>query len=109
MGGCLGALSWVKTLPGMGRRCVRAKPARSFFASHAPALPARMPAFACSKAAGCLGGFVACSRRWKDFLVNRGRSQVYSTALPVPVVAAALAALKVAAEVSHCALCALLR
>lgn len=51
-----------------------------------------------SKAFGCLGGFVACSRGWKDFLVNRGRSQVFSTALPVPVVAAALAALRVAAE-----------
>ncbi|EFN55853.1 hypothetical protein CHLNCDRAFT_22749 [Chlorella variabilis] len=47
-----------------------------------------------SKAFGCLGGFVACSRGWKDFLVNRGRSQVFSTALPVPVVAAALAALR---------------
>lgn len=42
---------------------------------------------------------MACSRGWKDFLVNRGRSQVFSTALPVPVVAAALAALRVAAEV----------
>lgn len=51
-----------------------------------------------SKAFGCLGGFVACSSRWKDLLVNRGRSQVFSTALPVPVVAAAHAALKVAAE-----------
>ena len=71
----------------------------------APPPHRRLPA--CSKAVGCLGGFVACSRQWKDFLVNRGRSQVYSTALPVPVVAAALAALKVAAEVSppHCVLC----
>ncbi|PSC69499.1 8-amino-7-oxononanoate synthase isoform A [Micractinium conductrix] len=51
-----------------------------------------------SKAFGCLGGFVACSARWKDLLVNRGRSQVFSTALPVPTVAAALAALRVAAQ-----------
>lgn len=29
-----------------------------------------------SKAFGCMGGFVACSRQWKDLLVNRGRSQV---------------------------------
>lgn len=49
-----------------------------------------------SKAFGCLGGFVACSRGWKHFLVNRARSQVYSTALPLPVVAAAHAALRVA-------------
>lgn len=47
-----------------------------------------------SKAFGCLGGFVACSRQWKELFVNRGRSQVFSTALPVPVVAAASAALK---------------
>ncbi|KAL4424876.1 hypothetical protein ABPG77_002099 [Micractinium sp. CCAP 211/92] len=51
-----------------------------------------------SKAFGCLGGFVACSRRWKQLLQNRGRAQVFSTALPVPVVAAAHAALQVAAE-----------
>ncbi|KAL4451868.1 hypothetical protein ABPG75_007530 [Micractinium tetrahymenae] len=51
-----------------------------------------------SKAFGCLGGFVACSRRWKQLLQNRGRAQVFSTALPVPVVAAAHAALRVAAE-----------
>ena len=38
---------------------------------------------------------MACSRAWKDFLVNRGRSQVYSTALPVPIVAAAQASLHV--------------
>eukprot|EP00887_Chlorella_sp_A99_P001839 scaffold19.g1839.t1 len=37
-----------------------------------------------SKAFGCHGGFVACSRRWKDLLVNRGRGQVFSTALPEP-------------------------
>lgn len=40
---------------------------------------------------------MACSRQWKDFLVNAGRTQVFSTALPVPVAAAALAALRAAA------------
>lgn len=65
-------------------------------ASHVPVPP--LPSRCCSKACGCLGGFVACSRQWKDFLVNAGRAQVFSTALPVPVVAAALAALRVAAE-----------
>ena len=66
-----------------------------------PPLPAppRCPLAArCSKAFGCLGGFVACSRQWKDFLANRGRAQVYSTARPVPVVASALAALRVARQ-----------
>jgi 8-amino-7-oxononanoate synthase len=51
-----------------------------------------------SKAFGCLGGFVACSRQWKELLVNKGRTQVFSTALPVPIVAAAQAALKAAAD-----------
>lgn len=60
-------------------------------------LPALLPCTVCSKAFGCLGGFVACSRQWKDFLVNAGRTQVFSTALPVPVAAAALAALRAAA------------
>lgn len=61
--------------------------------------PCPAPSPPCSKAFGCLGGFVACSRRWKQLLQNRGRTQVFSTALPVPVAAAAHAALRVAAEV----------
>eukprot|EP00879_Flechtneria_rotunda_P023441 GHRR01024794.1.p1 GENE.GHRR01024794.1~~GHRR01024794.1.p1 ORF type:complete len:455 (+),score=151.56 GHRR01024794.1:262-1626(+) len=48
-----------------------------------------------SKAAGALGGFVACSKDMRQLLLNRGRGVVYSTALPVPVVAAARAALRV--------------
>jgi hypothetical protein len=41
------------------------------------------------------GGFVACSSKLRALLLNRGRSVIYSTALPVPVVAAARAALRV--------------
>ena len=48
-----------------------------------------------SKAFGCLGGFVACSSQWKGLFVNVGRAQVFSTSLPVPVVASAQAALQV--------------
>ncbi|XP_047093833.1 8-amino-7-oxononanoate synthase isoform X1 [Lolium rigidum] len=48
-----------------------------------------------SKAAGCLGGFVACSTRWKRLIQSRGRSFIFSTALPVPVVASVHAALHV--------------
>lgn len=48
-----------------------------------------------SKAVGAHGGFVACSRALKTLLVNQGRAYVYSTALPVPTVAGALAALDV--------------
>lgn len=48
-----------------------------------------------SKAAGALGGFVTCSSAMRQLLLNRGRSVIYSTSLPVPVVAAARAALRV--------------
>eukprot|EP00892_Ulva_mutabilis_P006620 jgi/Ulvmu1/432/UM001_0439.1 len=48
-----------------------------------------------SKAVGAHGGFVACSHAIKTLLVNKGRAYVYSTALPVPTVAGALAALNV--------------
>eukprot|EP00250_Pteridium_aquilinum_P001954 c12163_g1_i1 orf=113-1690(+) len=51
-----------------------------------------------SKAIGCQGGFIACSRKWKHLIQSRGRSFVFSTALPVPVVAAAHAAILVAQE-----------
>jgi 8-amino-7-oxononanoate synthase len=47
------------------------------------------------KAFGAHGGFVACSEEIRRHVLNLGRSFVYSTALPVPVAAAALAALRV--------------
>jgi len=50
-----------------------------------------------SKAVGALGGFVACSTAVKVLLISKARGQVYSTALPAPVIAAAHAALRVAA------------
>ncbi|XP_065848406.1 8-amino-7-oxononanoate synthase-like [Euphorbia lathyris] len=49
-----------------------------------------------SKAAGCHGGFIACSKKWKKLIQTRGRSFVFSTSTPVPVVAAAHAAVIVA-------------
>jgi 8-amino-7-oxononanoate synthase len=45
-----------------------------------------------SKALGCLGGFVAGSHVLIDFLRNRARSLIYSTALPPAVCAAGAAA-----------------
>jgi 8-amino-7-oxononanoate synthase len=45
-----------------------------------------------SKALGCLGGFVVGSQLLIDFLRNRARSFIYSTALPPAVCAAAGAA-----------------
>lgn len=47
------------------------------------------------KALGGYGAFVAGSRKLIDFLINTSRSFIFSTALPPPVVAAALAALDV--------------
>ncbi|KAL9406221.1 hypothetical protein Peur_003193 [Populus x canadensis] len=45
-----------------------------------------------SKAAGCHGGFIACSKKWKQLIQSRGRSFIFSTSSPVPIVAAAHAA-----------------
>jgi 8-amino-7-oxononanoate synthase len=47
------------------------------------------------KAIGSHGGFAATSVRVREHLVNRGRPFIFSTALPLPVVAAARAALVV--------------
>ncbi|GAV75712.1 Aminotran_1_2 domain-containing protein [Cephalotus follicularis] len=49
-----------------------------------------------SKAAGCHGGFIACSKRWKQLIQSRGRSFIFSTSAPVPIAAAAHAAISVA-------------
>ncbi|WOH06831.1 hypothetical protein DCAR_0626259 [Daucus carota subsp. sativus] len=49
-----------------------------------------------SKAAGCHGGFIACSKRWKQLVQSRGRAFIFSTSTPVPVAAAASAAVFVA-------------
>lgn len=48
-----------------------------------------------SKALGGYGGYAACSSALRELLLNRARSFVFSTALPPPVLAAALAALTV--------------
>lgn len=48
-----------------------------------------------SKSLGSAGGFIAGSRDLCDFLRNRARAFIFDTALPPPVVAAALAALDI--------------
>lgn len=51
-----------------------------------------------SKALGAHGGFIAGSRPLVDLLVNKARPFIYATAPPVPVVAAARAAVELAAS-----------
>ncbi len=48
-----------------------------------------------SKALGCAGGFVSGSRLLIDWLINRARPYIYSTAAPAAISAAALAALEI--------------
>jgi glycine C-acetyltransferase/8-amino-7-oxononanoate synthase len=48
-----------------------------------------------SKALGSYGAFACCGPELADFLINRARTLIYSTALPPPSVAAALAGLRV--------------
>lgn len=46
-----------------------------------------------SKSAGLAGGYLAASRDWIDFFINRARSFIYSTAPPPALAHAALASL----------------
>jgi 8-amino-7-oxononanoate synthase len=59
------------------------------------AMPAaELTAGTLGKALGSLGGFVACSRNTREYLVNFARSFIYSTSLPPASAAAALGAIE---------------
>ncbi len=49
-----------------------------------------------SKALGCFGAFVAGKRDLIDYLINKSRAFIYTTALPPAIAAAALAAIRIA-------------
>lgn len=48
-----------------------------------------------SKAAGLSGAYIVCSNIWRDLLINRARSFIYSTAPPPALAHAASAALEI--------------
>jgi 7-keto-8-aminopelargonate synthetase-like enzyme len=54
-----------------------------------------------SKALGSIGGFVAGSQPLIDWLANRARPYVFSTAFPEAMAAAGLAALQIVCEEPH--------
>ena len=53
------------------------------------------------KALGSYGAFVCCDRRMARYLVNCARTLIFSTALPPPSVAGAMAALELLCEEPH--------
>jgi glycine C-acetyltransferase len=51
-----------------------------------------------SKALGCFGGYVASSKEIIEYLINKSRSFIYTSALPSAIASGAIAALKIAQE-----------
>lgn len=50
------------------------------------------------KALGCYGAFVACDGIMRNYLINRCRSLIYSTALPAPIAATLTEAIRMLGE-----------
>ncbi|XP_039001343.1 8-amino-7-oxononanoate synthase-like [Hibiscus syriacus] len=53
-----------------------------------------------SKTASSLGGFVTCSKIWKQWIQSRGSSFIFSTIAPIPLAAASYASVVVAKKES---------
>ncbi|MBI4844278.1 MAG: 8-amino-7-oxononanoate synthase [Nitrospirae bacterium] len=54
-----------------------------------------------SKALGCYGGFVAGRKDLISYLINKARSFIFSTSLPIPVVEGAIAAFDILGKASN--------
>ena len=52
-----------------------------------------------SKALGSFGGFVACGSTTRDYLMNKSRSFIFSTALPPSAAASAIASLQIIRQI----------
>jgi glycine C-acetyltransferase len=49
-----------------------------------------------SKALGCFGGYVACANNVRDYLINKSRQFIFSSAIPTHLCKSALSAIKIA-------------
>ncbi|MEW9503612.1 aminotransferase class I/II-fold pyridoxal phosphate-dependent enzyme, partial [Jeotgalibacillus marinus] len=65
--------------------------------SNGPGIAVPLQMGTLSKAIGAYGGYLCASQAVIDLMQTRARTYIYSTGLPVPVIAAAIAALDVIA------------
>jgi glycine C-acetyltransferase len=49
-----------------------------------------------SKALGCFGGYVACTKTVRDYLINRSRQFIFTSALPTHICISAISSIRIA-------------
>ena len=92
VGACRTLDAWLITDDAHGLGVVGAARGSAFAERGEPSVPLQMGTL--SKAVGAYGGYLCASRTVIDFLQTRARTFIYSTGLPPPVIAAAIAALE---------------